>query len=293
MDTTNLHALISLLDDPDATIYLQIKEELIRFGPGAIQPLEQAWEHSQNEIFQKRIEELIHQIQFSDVQNQLREWALSEKQDLFTGAILVAKLHYTDINEKKLNQKIEQIKKDIWLEINDNLTALEKVKVINHLLFDVHEFSGEVTDYHSAKNSFFNIVLDTKKGNPLSLSILYIILAERLNLPIYGVNLPEHFILCYADVFTAEPTNEEIKNAPILFYVNAFSKGIVFSRKDIDNFLKQLNIDSRAHYYKPCSNLEMIKRMLRNLLVAFEKSNQTQKKEEMQVILEMLENTGK
>lgn len=286
MSDSNLKALISLLDDPDVGVFNHVREELIKAGPQAIHPLEEAWEHAHDLVYQKRIEELIHDIQLVKTKSELTVWAKSDNQDLLQGALIVAKYQYPELDEKKINDLIEQIRKDIWLEINDNLTALEKVKVINHILYDVYHFNGNVADYHSAQNSFINIVLESKKGNPLSLSILYAVLAQKLDIPIYGINLPEHFILGYVDLFIDQPSTEELKNSPILFYVNAFSKGIVFARKDIDNFLKQLNLEPRPHYYEPCTNLDIIKRMLRNLALAFEKAEQEEKKSE---ILEMLE----
>jgi regulator of sirC expression with transglutaminase-like and TPR domain len=289
MSDSNLKALISLLDDPDSTVFNQVRDELIKMGPQAIHPLEEAWEHAHDLVFQKRIEELIHEIQFIKTQNELTNWAKSEQQDLLKGALIIAKYQYPDLNEEKIYELIEQIRKDIWLEINDNLTALEKVKVINHILYDVYNFNGNVADYHAAQNSFINVVLESKKGNPLSLSILYAVLAQKLEIPVYGINLPEHFILGYVDLFQENPTPEELKNSPILFYINAFSKGIVFSRKDIDNFLKQLNLEPRPHYYEPCSNLDIIKRMLRNLALAFEKAEQEEKKAEVILLLEAIE----
>ena len=289
MSDSNLKALISLLDDPDSQVFNHVREELIKMGPQAIHPLEEAWEQAHDIVYQKRIEELIHEIQFLKTQNELINWAKSEEQDLLKGALIIAKYQYPDLNEQKIYELVEQIRKDIWLEINDNLTALEKVKVINHILYDVYNFNGNVADYHAAQNSFLNVVLESKKGNPLSLSILYAVLAQKLEIPVYGINLPEHFILGYVDLFQENPSPEELKNSPILFYINAFSKGIVFSRKDIDNFLKQLNLEPRPLYYEPCSNLDIIKRMLRNLALAFEKAEQEEKKAEIVILLEAVE----
>jgi regulator of sirC expression with transglutaminase-like and TPR domain len=103
--------------------------------------------------------------------------------------------------KKNLRKQVQQIKHDVWLEINDELTAMEKVKIINHILFDVHQFSGNIANYHAPQNSFINSVLETKKGNPVSLGILYMIIAQELQIPIYGVNLPEHFIVAYVDEY--------------------------------------------------------------------------------------------
>ena len=76
---------------------------------------------------------------------------------------------------------------------------MEKVRVLNHIIFDVHGFSGNTANFHAPQNSYINNVLESKKGNPLSLSVLYAVIAQRLDVNIYGVNLPEHFILAYVE----------------------------------------------------------------------------------------------
>jgi regulator of sirC expression with transglutaminase-like and TPR domain len=171
--------------------------------------------------------------------------------------------------------------------LNSNLTALEKVKVINHIIFEVHGFSGNTTNFHAPQNSYINNVLESKKGNPLSLSILYAILAQSLNIPIYGVNLPEHFVLAYREDHSVLPVQAS-QPTRVLFYINAFSKGSVFSRKEIDSFLKQLKLDPEPGYFEPCSNIDIIKRLIRNLIYSFEKLGYTDKMKELHTLLQSL-----
>ena len=289
MNKGELSALISLLDDPDEEVFKNIKEKLLSMGTEVIPALEDAWEHSFDTLIQNRIENIIHKIQFENIVKQLKEWADPLNQKLLEGAILIARYQYPDLDEKKIRKYIEQIKQDVWLEINQNLTALEKVRIINHIIFDVHNFSGNTTNYHAPQNSYINNMLESKKGNPLSLSILYTIIAQDLGIPIYGVNLPEHFILAYRDESKLLPIviNDEIDR--VLFYINPFSKGSVFGRKEIDVFLKQLKLTPSPSYYEPCSNLEIVKRLLRNLINSYEKLGYPDKTEELKALLASLQ----
>lgn len=281
MTRKELDALISLLDDPDDAIFEQIRGKLMSLGNEVIPALENAWENSFDSLIQQRIENIIHKIQFSSVLLRLKEWAKPENQNLLEGAVIVARYQYPDLDEEKIRKQIEQIKQDVWLELNNNLTALEKVRVINHIVFDVHSFSGNTTNYHAPQNSYLNNVLESKKGNPLSLSILYTLLAQDLNIPIYGVNLPEHFVLAYVDDHDVLPfTGDE--SDKVLFYINPFSRGAVFSRKEIDAFLKQLKLTPQNSFFEPCSNLDIIKRLLRNLILSYEKLGYPDKSDELQ-----------
>ncbi|NBU04973.1 MAG: hypothetical protein EBT39_01280 [Sphingobacteriia bacterium] len=282
MSLKEVIALITLLDDPDEVIYTQVKDRFVILGPPAIPHLETAWENSFDAIMQKRIEIIIHTIQFEILQKALKKWAIEEQEDLLKGILILSRYQYPDLNETKIRKDLGQIKQDVWLELNDDLTAIEKVKVLNHILFEVHQFSGNITNYHAPQNSFINNVLESKKGNPLMLSVLYMLICKELNIPIYGINLPQHFVLAYLNDYAnlIDVNNKTLSNN-ILFYINPFSKGLIFNQKDIDQFLKQLNLEPEAKYYIPCSNIEIVKRSLNNLIFSYEKLGYLEKVDEL------------
>jgi regulator of sirC expression with transglutaminase-like and TPR domain len=285
MTKNELSALISLLDDPDEKIFQEIREKIKSIGSEVIPLLENAWETSFDSLLQNRVENLIHTIQFESINQDLSIWAQAGGHDLLSGVLLIARYQYPDLNEKKVRAHIDQMRNDVWLELNANLTALEKVRVINHIVFDVHGFSGNTQNFHAPQNSYINNVLESKKGNPLSLSILYTIIAQGLNIPIFGVNLPEHFILAYVEESTHLPILAGNPSPKVIFYINPFSKGSAFSYKEIDSFLKQLKLDPDKMYYEPCSNIDMISRLIRNLIFSFEKLGYPDKSKEMQLLL--------
>lgn len=288
MDNSQLSALISLLDDPDENVFHHIREKLLSMGNVAVPALESAWENSFDPLLQSRIENIIHSIQLDYTRNSLRTWALPGQQDLLEGALIVARTQYPDLDEDRIRRHIEQIKQDIWLELNNNLTALEKIRVINHILFDVHNFSGNTANYHAPQNSYINNVLETKKGNPLSLSIIYAVIAQDLRIPVYGVNLPEHFILAYVDAGTDQPMAFTQDSDRVLFYINPFSRGWVVSRKEIDAYLKQQNLDPKPEYYAPCSNLDIIRSLITKLIISYERLGYPNKTEELKRMMDVL-----
>jgi len=281
-----LRAMIGLLEDPDEAVFGEVKQRLLNIGYPAIDTLEDVWESTFNNLLQTRIEDIIHEIQFNQVLLDLDTWTKEGGIDLLEGAMLIARYQYPDIDEDYVRRNIDLIKKDVWLELNPNLTAYEKVRVLNHILFDVHGFSGNTTNYHAPQNSFINNVLESKKGNPLLLSIVYSIIAQGLDIPIYGVNLPEHFILAYLDEYGL--TTQEGDKQSIFFYINPFSKGAVFSRKEIDNFLKQLKLEPNKIFYESCNNISIIQRLVRNLINAYEKLGYPQKVDDMNKIYKAL-----
>ncbi len=288
MNEDEVKAMISLLDDNDPEIFGHIQGKLISFGREVIPVLEDAWSSSFDPLIQERIEQIVHKIQLDSLKQDLSRWANNSSNDLLTGTLLIARYQYPDLDEEKVRAQLNKIRKDIWLELNEQMTPQEQVIVLNKVLFDVHGFGGNTTNFHAPQNSFINTVLETKKGNPLLLSIIYSIISQQLDLPIYGVNLPEHFVLAYQDIRGNSPISYTYPEAGILFYINAFSKGNIFGKQDIDQFLKKLDIKPNRIFYEPCSNIDMIRRLLRNLAFSWQKLGEPDKVAEVEELIDCL-----
>jgi regulator of sirC expression with transglutaminase-like and TPR domain len=265
-----IQALITLLEDPDMNIYRTVSESLLKKGLAVIPQLEKAWENSLDQISQDRLESLIQKIQIEGTTKDLNTWIHSGHEDLLEGAWLIARFQFPDLNYEDVNDPLERIKKDIWLELNDNLTALEKVKVINHIFFEIHGFSKNITNFYNPQNSYINQVIENKRGNPISIAILYLVIAQKIGLPIYGVNLPKNFIIAYKD----EPGILDIPDKQvddILFYINPYNKGAVLGKKEIKYFLQQQNLEFNQSYFMPCTNLAIIRRVVYNLINSYDR----------------------
>src|SRR3972149_3711854 len=135
MSNSELRALISLLDDPDAKIYDEIKSKIISYGDEVIPHLENVWENSFDHVLQTRIEDIIHYLQFDSIKKNLTNWKNNPEKDLIEGAIIIAKYQYPVLEDQKIRDYITQLTQEVWLELNDNLTALEQVKVLNKIIF--------------------------------------------------------------------------------------------------------------------------------------------------------------
>lgn len=103
------------------------------------------------------------------------------------------------------------------------------------------------------------------------------LVAQKLGLPIYGVNLPNLFVLTY-------------KTENLQFYINVFNRGLVFYKSDIDNYIAQLNLKPNEIFYNPCNNVDIIRRVLRNMAMSFEKTSNTEKLKEIEMLLKILDN---
>jgi regulator of sirC expression with transglutaminase-like and TPR domain len=275
LSENEMKALVSLLGDSDPEVLSHVEQKIISLGDSIIPILEQEWEQSFDPHSQKRIEEIIHTLQFDNLKRRLAAWKEKGGEDLLEGLWLVATFQYPDLEFSKIKDQVQQIYYETWLEFKPDTVPLDQIKIINSVMFNKLKFSPNTKNFHSVGNSMINTVLETRKGNPISLCCLYMLVAQRMKLPIYGVNLPNLFILTY-------------KQGRHQFYINVFNKGLVFSKQDIDNYLQNLQLKQNDIFYQPCSNLDIIRRVMRNLMVAFEKAGEPEKEQEIKWLLDEL-----
>ena len=276
LDEKNLKALVSLLADEDVEILRHVRDKIISLGEPLIPFLEQEWESNFNPLVQKRIIEIIHRVQFSSLKNRLKVWKESSEQDLIEALWLIATYQYPDLDKNKVKAELEQIFYEVWPDMQEEMRPMDAVKVINNVLFNKLKFSANTKNFHSPSNSMINSVLESRKGNPISLCLVYMLIAQKLKLPVYGVNLPNLFILTYK-------TDKE------QFYINAFNKGLIFSKADIDNYLSHLSLSPNPVFYEPCTHVDIVARIFRNLIASFEKISELEKAKEVKQLLEIIE----
>ncbi len=274
MKQSEIKALISLLDDEDYEVLNHVETKIRSMGDTVIPYLEDRWEESSlSPLMQKKLEDLIHDLQYNAFYDRLLNWRNTGSEDLLEGMWAIATYQYPELSLEKLRQDVEQIYYEVWLEIREGMHPMDQIKTLNSVIFGKLKFGANTKHFHSASNSMLNIVIDLKKGNPISLCVIYLLVAQKLNLPIWGVNLPNLFILTY-------------KSGNMQFYINVFNRGLVFSRVDIDNYIAQYNFPQNEIFYQPCNNLDIIRRVLRNLTLAFEKVGDDDKVKEIERALQ-------
>jgi regulator of sirC expression with transglutaminase-like and TPR domain len=129
---------------------------------------------------------------------------------------------------------------------------------LSHYLFDKEGFRGNRRDYYNPANSYFNDVMDRRSGIPITLAIVYIAIASRLNLPVFGAPFPGHFLVRFEGEHEA-------------FYVDAFSKGKLLSEQDCRKRLKDQYKDEvsfQEGFLQAASHRDILLRLLGNLKVA-------------------------
>tara|TARA_Y200000002_G_scaffold381505_1_gene395700 strand:+ start:2011 stop:2892 length:882 start_codon:yes stop_codon:yes gene_type:complete len=288
-DVKEIVALVSLLDDPDINIYNLVKSQLIDVGNDCIPILEKAnFENDFDEVYQSRIKGITHEIRLNEILSNHKEW-IHHPVNLIDGVNQIDQYFFPNITRHYVENEIKNIVKEITALLTENMSALEKVSIINDVLYEEYKFRGDKRNYHSSENSSFGKLLQNKKGNPLSNSILYIEIARQLNLPIMGINLPNHFIVAFLNIkdINKNPNRFSFKKEDVLFYINPFSQGVILKKQDIKDFIQQINVIKNEYYFTPCPFSHITKRMLTNLNFSFKKTNDKIKKNDIEKIIEL------
>jgi regulator of sirC expression with transglutaminase-like and TPR domain len=269
MEEPAIKAMIQLLDDSDTEVVQLVEAQMRSLGSAIIPVLEAEWEQlSLNPYLQTKIEDLIHEFQLELLKSRLSHWKEGGSMDLLEGMWIISTYRYPEYSFADLKAQMEQLYFEVWPQMREDLHPIDQLKILNTVMFEQLKFGANTKNFHAANNSFINVVLDSKKGNPISLCVIYMWIAQKLGMPIYGVNLPNLFVLTY-------------KKDELQFYINVFNKGLIFNKTDIDNYIAQLNLEPNDIYYQPCSNLEIVRRVLRNLIMAYEKAGDDTYKDEL------------
>lgn len=268
MNVPKLDSLIALLDDPDDSVFHIVQEELLKEEITVVHHLEHVWETSLEELVQKRIEAIIQKIQLKDTKERIKDWSEQKTLDLFDGIFLISRHQYPELKLKSVQMQLDKIRKDIWLEFKNSHTSMEKVTILNHIFYDHYKFKVDYFNADSPHNCYINRILETKKGNPVSIAILYTLIARSLNLPIHYIDFQKNPLVGYFDKDIAQMVYGEEIGHSLLFYINPSNKGAFIGPKEVD-YIQHTSTADRQKLTQPCPDRTIVKRLIEKLVIAY------------------------
>lgn len=264
-------------------MYHHVSSRLKSMGPDVIPILEKVSIETDTSAIQERIIEVIKDIQIEDIKRDFRTWTRTNQPDILHGSFLVSKLCNPLVRFDQIYDQVIKIKKQIWLELHQYLTPFEQVSIINQIIFYYQNYQLVEPNEHQLSYYHLDSVLKIKKGNSLSLGILYLVLAELLHIPIYGIFLPKQFILAYCKDYSF---NKNLGQDDVLFYINPMNKGAVFTRNEIKDYLQVLGLEPENKYFVPWSNTEIIRSQLEILKLICSKKEHEGLAQQIQSIID-------
>jgi hypothetical protein len=283
-----LKHLLSLLDDPDEEIYLQVRNELIRFGPEILPDLEKYWAVGENSLFTTRLHTLIENIRFNLLYADWFSWRQQAEPDLLNGAVLIDQISDHNVSESTLNDSIKPFINETWLEINERLTALEKIRILNYVVFTKNRISLIQKFPPLSKSYFLSNLFKFKTGNSYTISILYLLICRELKLPVYGILYDDLFLLAYLD--TVVPVVKETKDLstiPILFFIHIEHQGQIFGKHQFKELIHTYETKDQAIQPVIIPDHIAVKAVLKGVLLASDKESKAKRVKRIKKILRL------
>ena len=252
MSPAQKEALLGLLDDTSPSVRRALLAHFTRLGFTA-GPFLQEVARGSNRLLARHAAWFLDELKFSDPVTDFRVFIRSLNYELETGALLLARTVNPALNVGACIEALDAIAARCHELIAEPATPREKCRVINRVLFHEWSFRGNVEHYTDPRNSFLDQVLTRRQGIPLSLSIVYLLVAGRLGIPLEPVGLPSHFVVgCYAD--------------DIPFFVDPFDQGLFRDADEVFALLRGNQIDPKPADLMPTPIREVLCRSCRNLV---------------------------
>jgi regulator of sirC expression with transglutaminase-like and TPR domain len=184
------------------------------------------------------------------------EQALQQPQiDLAIAALYIAQSEYPSLDVNHSLQQLDQIAAAVAQNLPTERYPLKVVQTINHYLYDHLGFKGDQATYYDADNSFLNRVLERRAGIPITLSLVYLEIAKRLDFPMLGIGFPGHFLI--------RPDAPDIE-----IHIDPFNGGEILFLQDCNDRLQQIygeDMTLKPEFFQPVTPRQFLWRMLGNL----------------------------
>jgi regulator of sirC expression with transglutaminase-like and TPR domain len=245
-------AFLGLLDDTSSSVRRALLLHFTQHSPASFHFLKEVAQGS-NRVLAWHAKWFIDELKFSDPVAEFKGFIRSLSYELETGALLLSRTVTPDLDIGACCTALDDMAARCRELIIEPATTREKCRVINRVLFAEYGFHGNVEHYTDPLNNFLDQVLARRKGIPSSLSLVYLLVAQRLGLTLEPVALPGHFVVgCY------------LEDKP--FFIDSFDKGVFRSTEELFAFLRSKNLVPKTIDLAPTPVREVLYGACRNLV---------------------------
>lgn len=269
-----LRCLVALLDEEDPSSLELVRRQILSIGNPVLPFLEEVRAKAQPELA-ARLDAVTRQLRFQNLKEDFLKLSLSRQADLEQGAWLIAHFGYPGVDTASYSRWLDEVAQEVLDALPARADEMERFQRLNTHLFHVLGFCGNEKRYYDPENSYLNRVIDTRRGIPVSLSVVYLLLAKRLRLPAYGVGTPGHFLVALRQ--EGEPC-----------YLDAYNKGRLMSLSDVRRMLSRGGYDYRPEFTAEASSHDILVRMMRNLISIYQKTGQSERGEMLSNLVEIM-----
>ena len=274
-----IESLMFLLEDPDPFVQEQVQLRFMELGDRAIPLLDQIRVQTKDKEEKKRAMEVLHQLTFATLKEDFAELLLEgigNRAQLEKAVITLARFGHPTLREYEYVKTLDHFADMIRPSLRYRGNEREKMQTLMKFIFEDLNFRGDNKDYHNPANGFIDQVIERRKGLPISLSLVAMFIARRLELPVFGVNMPIHFMLA----FIGEKEEQ---------LIDPYDQGAEVSYDQCYFFLKKNNVTPKPEHFKMASDIDILARCIRNLMHSYERNEEQERVHELKSLLELVE----
>ncbi|MEW8978252.1 MAG: transglutaminase-like domain-containing protein [Symbiobacterium sp.] len=242
-----LRALVSLLADEHEGIARTAWDALLRAGAAAVPFLEAAFDHPDPRL-RGRARALLEELRLAALEERWVRYVQQEEEamDLEHGCMLLAALGGSEGQEGKVASFLDAVAGSVRAQV----PVIGGLRAMSEVLFDNLRFRGG--EFGNPDHHFLPTVLEQRRGVPIALAAVYILVGRRAGLPVYGVAMPDHFLALY-----------EQPDQPA--YIDCYNNGYIYRHEALSNLLRRRGVITTGRVLAPCSIRVMLHRMLGDL----------------------------
>lgn len=276
---TEIESLIYLLEDPDPYVKATVRDRLFELGEQAVPLLDQQKSQSKSDNERELINEIIQWITFGSLEEDfldVLEGGIKNLKQLEDAVFVLARFENPTLREEEYKRKLDNFADMVRDDLNYQIEQSKKMGILLNFVFDELGFRGSNIDYYNPDNSFLHRVIDRRQGLPISLGLIVLFLARRLDLPFAGVNMPIHFMLKYRGEL------EEVM-------IDPFDRGKTVTYNQCYFFLKQNGVEPKSEHFDSARPHEILTRCIRNLIQSYSRLEKEDKVENLTNLLNTVE----
>jgi regulator of sirC expression with transglutaminase-like and TPR domain len=279
--TGEINALLNLIEDPDDEVYQTITKRFIGFGQVVIPVLNEFQELTDDPVQVAKINAIISQISISCIETAVTNWLNGEDQSVLEASLFIAAYLNPEYDRDRLFFEIEKIRKTIWLELNDYLTPLEEINILNKIIFGHYNYKGVELDYSTINHFDPSHLLANKLSNTFPLASVYLIIAEMLGVTLLPADVPKQNLLCYVEEGSSIIS---VEGSDILFYIDPLN-GQVYTHRDVENYVKKMNLAHPPVTYTPSNARNFVQRWIKEIAKAEQSKGEVERHKALMMLV--------
>ena len=255
----HVEALVRLIDDDSPLVRRVILEEFRKLGKPGLDKLSELIK-GRNRILAAHSRDLLLSLQGPDPITAMTQFIRSLNYDLESGCLLLERVIDPESDHAESCLTLEAMAsrcRDLLMEPSN---SREQCRVLNRVIFQEYGFRGENDNFDDPMYNFLGPVLRLRRGIPITLSIIYLLVSLRCNVALEPVGLPGRFVVgCY--------------DSPEPFFIDCFEGGSFRDSNDLRIMLTSNNIRPKTNYLMPISVSDVLIRCCRNIIRSYSLEN--------------------